>query len=175
MWVTIVPTWEIVGQCGAPWPSYATHPRVCKREVVPGMFYGEFEHNLDDKGRVTLPSSFRGDLQNGVFVTRGPEGCLLLFDIDVWGELARKLKKGSISRHITRVLFAGNQSQLDRHGRILIPAPLREYAGLTMGEPAVLVGVDDRLEIWSRDGWDRITHSVVADGQFERELAELGL
>jgi MraZ protein len=139
------------------------------------MFFGEYEHNLDDKGRVTVPSGFRDELAGGVFVTRGPEGCLLVFRLDAWVELSRKFKRGSISRHIARVLYAGSEAQLDRHGRILIPAPLREYAGLESGESATVVGVDDRLELWSKDRWREVTRSAVEDGQFIEELAELGL
>jgi MraZ protein len=139
------------------------------------MFYGEFEHSLDEKGRVTIPSAFRDPLGSPAFVTRGPEHCLLVFELGVWTELARKLKRGSISRQSTRVLYAGTEAQVDRHGRVLIPQPLREYAGLELGAPAVIVGVDERLEIWSLERWRALTSSVVDGDNFVRELAELGL
>jgi MraZ protein len=139
------------------------------------MLYGEFEHNLDDKGRVTLPAGFRAALAPSVFVTRGPDGCLLVFDLPGWSDVARKLKRGSISRQLARFLYAGSEVPLDSHGRVLIPAPLREYAELRTGEPVIVLGVDTRLELWNKQRWHSHAQSVVESGQFLNELQELGL
>jgi MraZ protein len=138
------------------------------------MLYGEHEHNLDEKGRITVPSSFR-DLLTAVFVTRGPEGCLLVFELAAWLELSRKLKKKSISQHVARVLFSGTQAQPDSHGRILIPAGLRAYAGLVPGEPVIVLGVGDRLEIWNRDRWLELNSTLLESGELAAGLAELEL
>ena len=138
------------------------------------MLYGEYEHNLDEKGRVTVPSSFREALGT-VFVTRGPEGCLLVFELDTWLDLSRKLKKKSISQHVARVLFSGTQAQPDGHGRILIPSGLRTYAGLVPGQPVVVLGVGDRLEIWNRERWLDLNGSLLESGELAAGLSELEL
>jgi MraZ protein len=173
-WVTIALTWGIVGASGIWWLKHPAPPYL-RGEPSPGMFYGEYEHNLDEKGRITVPATFRDAFDTGVFVTRGPEGSLLIFDLPTWEDLSRKLRRESISRHIARMLFSGARAQLDNHGRILIPAGLRAYAGLQPAASVVVVGVDDRLELWNKERWDALTTSVVESGEFIAGLSELGL
>jgi MraZ protein len=128
------------------------------------MFLGEFEHSLDDKGRVAIPAKFRADLAGGLVVTRGLDRCLFVWPMDEWRIIADKLSQISLmnadARRIHRLLFSGATDLVpDRLGRILLPAYLRQYADLH--DSVVVAGLMNRIEIWSRDQW-----------QAERTLAE---
>lgn len=128
------------------------------------MFLGEFEHALDDRGRIAIPAKFRAELTGGLVVTRGLDRCLFIWPMDGWRQIAQKLSQLSLmdadSRRIHRLLFSGATDTLpDRLGRILVPSFLRDYAELR--DAVVVVGVLNRIEIWSRTNW-----------QAERSLAE---
>jgi len=121
------------------------------------MFLGEYTHTLDDKGRLTIPSKFRDELDHGVVITRGLDGCLFVFTHEDWQRLTDILgeklpfTQGS-ARQLTRFLFAGaDDSVMDRQGRVLIPAYLREYAQLE--SEVVIAGANTRLELWNPDRW----------------------
>ncbi|MCM8829177.1 MAG: division/cell wall cluster transcriptional repressor MraZ, partial [Candidatus Omnitrophica bacterium] len=125
------------------------------------VFIGEYRGKIDDKGRVVIPSKLRKDLlqQNvrSVFITRGLENCLFVFPENMWNVQTEKLKtlpftKGD-PRAFTRLFFSGAfESKIDRQGRIGLPQNLGVYAGLN--ENIVIIGVGDRLEIWSEDNWN---------------------
>ncbi len=120
------------------------------------MFLGEFEHTLDDRGRIAVPAKWRPALGEGLVVTRGIERCLFLWSMDDWSSIAEKLSRLSLmqtdARRIHRLLFSGaTDAAPDRLGRVLLPGFLRDYAELR--DSVVLVGLLNRVEIWSRDNW----------------------
>lgn len=122
------------------------------------MFIGEYQHNVDDKGRIAIPSKFRGDLTKGAVVTRGLDRCLFVYTMEEWEKLAQKLVQLPISqsksRAFARLMLAGAMDvQLDKQGRIVLPEYLREYAGVT--KKTVIAGLYNRLEIWEEASWQK--------------------
>jgi len=118
------------------------------------MFLGTYQHRLDDKGRVTLPSKFRGNLGGEVVITKGFDRCLLLFPMPRWEELAAKLDALPLgirdARRLRRKIFGGAHLVApDRMGRVLIPADLREHAGID--HEVVIVGLRTYVELWAPD------------------------
>jgi MraZ protein len=121
------------------------------------MFVGQYQHAIDDKGRVTLPAKFRAELATGVVVTRGLDGCLFVYPMEEWKRLSGRINDMSVAnpkaRQIARYFFSGaNECSPDRQGRILIPSFLRDYARLD-GE-AMIVGSGTRIEIWNTETWE---------------------
>ncbi len=120
------------------------------------MFLGEFDHSLDDKGRLVLPRKFRGELDDGCVLTKGQENCLYVFTMAQWEEEIARMRllprTDRNARKFSRSFFASaNDQTVDRQGRIQIPETHRVYAGL--GKDAKVVGANDRIEIWSTDAW----------------------
>ena len=121
------------------------------------MLLGEYEHTIDDKNRLTLPAKFRRAFVDGIVVTRGMDGCLYAFTRADWerlvnGRLATLDPLLPEGRRLQRFFFSGTtEAELDRQGRVMIPAPLIDYAKL--GREVVVAGVRDHLEIWDRDAW----------------------
>jgi MraZ protein len=113
------------------------------------VFTGEFEHTLDEKGRVVLPSRFRPHLERLV-VTKGRDGCLSVFPPPVFETIAAELgKAGARARDMRRFFIGGaSEQQTDKQGRIQIPETLRRYAGLE--RDVMVIGLEDRIEIWDR-------------------------
>jgi len=138
------------------------------------MFLGEFEHTLDDRGRITLPAKFRAELAQGVVITRGLDRCLFLFPMDQWVPLAERISALPLgkpsARALRRLLFSGASDVVpDRQGRILIPAYLREYANIN-GQ-VVITGLNTYIEVWSAEVWHQAEaqaeESVVNAEQWE--------
>ena len=123
------------------------------------MLLGEYEHTIDDKNRLTLPAKFRQAFADGVVVTRGLDGCLFAYTRSDWERLveSRLATNDPLSqegRRIDRHFFSGAaEAELDRQGRVMIPAPLMRHANLQ--RDVVVAGVRDRLEIWDREAWRR--------------------
>ena len=143
-------------------------------------FFGESEHSLDDKGRVIIPARHRAAFESGIFVTRGLESCLWVFTLDTWHQLTQKLAATGLTQHdarqLDRLLYSGSEGRLDKQGRLLIPASLRNYAGIKDGDAAVVVGVKNRLELWNRERWTSLTEQLGQQGStFAESLAELGI
>ena len=120
------------------------------------MFIGEYQHNLDTKGRITMPSKFREELGNTFYITKGMDGCLFVFPEEEWIEMDKKIKGLRLSRKdargIARLFYAGAiDVYLDKMGRVLLPGNLREYASLN--KEAIVIGVSSRVEIWDKDRW----------------------
>jgi MraZ protein len=142
------------------------------------MFFGEFEHTIDDKGRLTIPSRFRDELAEGMFVSRGLDGCLFVYPLDSWKELAGKvatlpLTQGN-ARYFSRLIYSGTECNLDKQGRILLPSSLRQHAAI--GNEVVIIGVNSRLEIWSKERWQEVTAQLENEGAaFAEQLASLGI
>ncbi len=121
------------------------------------MFFGEFEYKIDEKGRVPIPPRFRKELSAGVVLTPGIERCITAYSLPTWKKIAQSFTSDSIShakqRRLNRALFATTFAIiLDGQGRIALPAPLKEHAGLE--EEAVIIGANTYLEIWSKDEWE---------------------
>jgi MraZ protein len=141
------------------------------------MFLGRYNHTVDDKGRLAVPARFRDELAGGVIVTRGFDGCLLVYPLATWAPLAEKVSSLSIAdpdvRLLRRMLFANAVDiQLDKQGRILAPADLRTHAGIE--REAVVVGMNTFFEIWSPEGWAAQSEKVERDdGGFAERLAAL--
>lgn len=147
------------------------------------MFYGEFRHSIDNKGRLIIPAKFRLVLKNKYidkfFITRGLEKCLFVFTENEWSILEQKFKNlpltQATARAFSRLLFSGaHEAVCDRQGRILIPNHLVEYAGIT--KDVLIIGVSNRIEIWDANMWGSFSNVSLAD--FERiaeELVEKGI
>ena len=121
------------------------------------MFMGEFNHTIDAKGRLIIPSRFREELGQEFVMTKGLDGCLFVFPQNEWESFQGKLKTLPLinkdARKFTRFFLAGAaEMEVDKQGRILIPSVLREFASLE--KDVVFVGVGSRIEIWNRAGWD---------------------
>ncbi len=143
------------------------------------MFLGEFEHTIDDKGRVAIPARFREELGEGMVLTRGFDQCLQAFPRQRWQDLAAKVSSLSLgsaeARNLRRILFANAaEVEVDRQGRILIPQNLREYAGLA--EQVVITGMDTYFELWSSEGWAATLEQLDSNGaSIAEQLAQLGI
>ncbi|MCX7706278.1 MAG: division/cell wall cluster transcriptional repressor MraZ [bacterium] len=132
------------------------------------MFIGEYRCKIDDKGRVVIPSKLRKEFYQknvkNVFITRGLENCLFVFPEGMWILQTEKLKnlpftKGD-PRAFTRLFFSGAfESKIDGQGRIVLPQNLSSYAGLV--EDIVIIGVGDRLEIWSEKNWQEYSKKAL--------------
>ena len=143
------------------------------------MFIGEFQHNIDLKGRIALPAKFRSKITGGAIITRGIDKCLFVFTGKDWEVLAQKLialpLSQANSRAFVRLMLSGAADvELDSQGRILIPDYLRKYAGLN--KEAKVTGVYNRMEIWDTTNWNE--YKSKTEGQSEEiaeKLGELGI
>ena len=121
------------------------------------MLLGTFEHTIDDKNRLTLPAKFRQAFADGVVITRGLDGCLFAYRRPDWDRLVESRLStldplSAEGRRIQRFFFSGaSEADLDKQGRVMIPAQLLEHGKL--GREVVVAGVHDRLEIWDRAAW----------------------
>lgn len=118
---------------------------------------GEYSHNIDTKGRIIVPSKFREGLGERFVITRGLDQCLFAYPMNEWRTLEEKLKKLPLTkkdaRAFTRFFFSGAvECELDKQGRINIPAPLRKYAA--MEKECAVIGVSNRVEFWDASNWD---------------------
>ena len=143
------------------------------------MFMGEYNHTIDAKGRLIIPSKFRESLGEGFVITKGLDGCLFAYDNQEWNAFEEKLRALPLSRkdnrQFARFFLAGAaEVEVDKQGRILIPSNLREFAGIL--KDVVLVGVASRVEIWSKEKWDSLQEEddeAVED--IAERMSELGL
>ena len=140
------------------------------------MFYGEYEHSLDNKDRLIIPAKFREIFQENYvekfFITRGLDRCLFVFAEEEWKSQEQKFKNLSFTkeeaRKFNRLYFSGAQEVIcDKQGRILLPGYLKEYAEIR--QDVVIIGVSDRIEIWAKEKWKSFFENNM--GSFE-ELAE---
>lgn len=120
------------------------------------MLIGEYEHSLDDKGRVIMPVKLRADIGERFIITKGLDGCLFVFSQLEWSNFERKLKELPLTnknaRDFVRFFLSGAiECELDKQGRFLIANNLREYANIT--KEVVIIGVGTRLEIWNKEKW----------------------
>ncbi len=141
------------------------------------MFLGEYSHSIDDKGRLTIPSRFRGKLAAGLVVTCGFDTSLMVYPIEEWTKLAEKVAAQPLSSQTARTLrrrvfSMAADLEPDRQGRILLPQKLRDFAGID-GE-AVIVGMYNYVEIWDKERWQEARTGDDRESDNER-WAELGI
>lgn len=143
------------------------------------MLMGEYHHSIDDKGRLIIPSKFRYELGDNFIVTKGLDGCLFLYPKKEWENIVSKLKVLPFTKKDARVfmrffLSGATECEFDKQGRINITSPLAEYAGLT--KECVIIGVNDRLEIWSKNRFEEFfkvneeSLSDIAENLFNTEI-----
>jgi MraZ protein len=121
------------------------------------MFLGQYEHRIDPRGRVAIPAKFREELKQGLVLCQGFDQCIIVYPLKVWqkmaGELTAPLIAKESRRRISRFIFSSAFiEELDRLGRVLLPAPLRQYASIK--DIAVIAGANTYVEIWSKENWD---------------------
>jgi len=145
------------------------------------MFQGRFIHNIDAKGRVSIPASFREILSerydNRLVLTNHFDKCIVAYPPDEWEAIIEKSKALPMMKKEVKVfqryfISAAIEGEIDRQGRILIPPTLREYAGLT--KEVCLVGIGNKIEIWDRKEWDKAIMLEDKD-RITEVLAELGI
>lgn len=142
------------------------------------MFIGEYQHNLDEKGRLAVPAKFRKRIK-GAIITRGLDKCLWVFNKNEWDLLAKKLIALPLaqanSRAFVRLMLAGAmEAPTDVQGRILVPDYLRRYAGLN--KAAIIAGLYNRIEIWDDKKWQTYKSKTEASSDnIAEKLGELGI
>ena len=142
------------------------------------MFMGEYHHNIDEKGIHTIPSKVRYELGENFIVTRGLDNCLFIYPKDEWTIIINKYKElpnTKDARNFMRFFLSGATTcEFDKQGRINIPSPLIHYADLN--KECVIIGVNDRLEVWSKERWKNFINenednlSDIADKLFSTNL-----
>ncbi|EKD79459.1 MAG: hypothetical protein ACD_41C00064G0004 [uncultured bacterium] len=143
------------------------------------MFIGEYQHNLDEKGRLALPVKFREAFARGAVVTRGLDHCLFVYSGEEWSKLADKLATLPIAqantRAFARLMLAGAMDcSLDKQGRVVLPEYLRDYAGIT--KAVVVAGLYNRLEIWEEAAWKKYKATTEKESNSIAEaLGQLGV
>ena len=141
------------------------------------MFMGEYNHTVDTKGRLIVPSKFRELLGDEFVVTKGLDGCLFVYSGDEWKLMETKFREVSQfskeARKFARFFFAGAATcEVDKQGRVLLPANLRECAGIE--KEVVLAGVVNHIEIWNKDRWQD-TNEYDDVEEIAEHMASLGL
>ena len=143
------------------------------------MLLGEYRHNVDIKGRVSIPSKFREDLGQSFVVTKGLDNCLFLYSKSEWETFENKLKElpltNSDARTFMRFFFAGaTEVELDKQGRINIPQVLRDYANIK--KDVVILGISTRAEIWNAKSWNEYTSSESLElNNIASQMSNLGI
>lgn len=143
------------------------------------MLLGEYRHNVDVKGRVSVPSKFRDDLGQSFVVTKGLDNCLFMYSKTEWETFEEKLKQlpltNADARTFIRFFFAGaTEVEVDKQGRINIPQVLRDYAGIK--KDVVIAGVATRAEIWGSEAWDKYTSSEALNvSNIASQMSNLGI
>ncbi|WP_138202588.1 division/cell wall cluster transcriptional repressor MraZ [Haloimpatiens lingqiaonensis] len=142
------------------------------------MFIGEYQHALDSKNRMIVPSKLREGLGDKFVLTKGLDGCIYAYPMDEWAKLEEKLKglplTNKNARTFVRFFFSGaNEVTPDKQGRVLIPQSLCEYGNIK--KEIVSIGVATRIEIWSKENWDEYNNSNVDFDSIAEQMSELGI
>lgn len=143
------------------------------------MFIGEYEHTLDTKGRIIIPSKFREKLGDEFVMTKGLDNCLFVYPKSEWSVLEEKLKTLPLTsrdaRAFIRFFFAGaSECSLDKQGRVTIPGNLRKHSKLD--KEAIVIGVSTRMEIWSKDEWESYNEDEnLSYDSISEKMLELGI
>ncbi len=143
------------------------------------MFIGEYNHSVDDKGRMAIPAKFRTKLKSGAVITKGLDNCLVIYPKAEWETLAEKLSSLPISqantRAFSRLMLAGAMDiELDKQGRMIIPEYLRKFADLE--KKVIIAGLYNRLEVWDETKWEGYrSETEEASSEIAEQLGELGV
>jgi MraZ protein len=169
-WCKIKEKWGIVDNYGDNYPFLW---------ITKNMFFGEFHHNLDEKGRLAIPVKFRKELKDGAVVAKSLEGCLALYSKNDWKEFANKLNQLPISQKDARsfarfFLTSAMEVNLDSQGRILIPDYLRDYCSLK--KKSVITGMGNKIEIWNENTWEEYKDKAEKNSvETAEKLGNLGI
>lgn len=142
------------------------------------MFIGEYQHTIDEKGRVSLPVKFRAALASGCVVTRGIDKCLWVYPLNEWEKLAERIARLPItqkdSRNFSRLILSGAVDlNIDKLGRINLPNYLKTYAGIS--KKVIVTGVYNRVEIWPEESWSDFKENMEENSEAIAEnLSEIG-
>lgn len=145
------------------------------------MLMGEYHHNIDDKGRLIIPAKFRNELGTEFIITKGLDKCLFVYSLNEWNKLVKDLNTLKFTKKNVRAFerfFVGGASlnEFDKQGRISITSPLVHYANIK--KECVIIGVNERLEIWDKDEFDKFiegnedTLEQIAENLFEGDSYE---
>lgn len=140
-------------------------------------FLGEFEHSVDDKGRVIMPQDFRTPLGKEFVATRGPDQCVWIMPKAVWSPFEERLKRYVLHPQggfLQRMLFGKSDVSLDPQNRCGIPKHLRDWAKITQNEFAVIMGRGPKIEIWTKSIWDEFSQRFTTEN-FYQAASEMGL
>ena len=142
------------------------------------MFIGEYQHSLDDKGRVTIPSKYRDQLGESFVLTKGLDGCLFIYTQDEWTNFEQKLKNLPLTnmnaRKFVRFFLSGAvECMTDKQGRILIPNTLRVYSQIE--KDIVFIGMSNRIEVWSLENWKAYNNMDIDVEALASQMEELGI
>jgi len=142
------------------------------------VFTGEFRHSIDGKGRLAVPARFRAELATGAHVSRWIDSCLAIFPNEAWERLADRVSElryaDAGARAFSRFVFSGAfDVELDGQGRVVLPAGVREFAGLK--SEAVVVGARDHIELWEPGRWVDYSAGMNSADAFAERIADLGI
>lgn len=143
------------------------------------MFIGEYQHSIDAKGRIIIPSKFREELGFKFILTKGLDNCLFIYPMEEWRSFEEKLKQLPLTskdaRAFVRHFFSGAiECEVDKQGRITIPQNLRDHARIE--KDVVAIGVSTRVEIWDKDEWERYNDDAdLSYDNIAEKMAELGI
>lgn len=143
------------------------------------MLIGEYDHSLDAKGRLIMPSKLREDMGEKFIITTGLDGCLFGFSMSEWEKFEDKLKTLPITnknaRNFVRFFLSGaTECELDKQGRFLIASKLREAASLD--KDVTIIGAGTRIEIWDKAKWEQQTNEEnLSIAEIEKNMEELGI
>jgi MraZ protein len=143
------------------------------------MFIGEYQHTLDPKNRVIMPSKFREKLGDSFVMTKGLDNCLFIYSSKEWSIVEDKLKSlpmtNKDARAFVRFFFAGaSECELDKQGRIVMPNNLKDYAKID--KDLVIIGVSTRIEIWSREEWNKFNSDAnISYEDVAEKMSQLGI
>ena len=149
---------------------------ICGEKWGDFMLMGEYRHNIDEKNRLIIPSKFRYELGEKFIITRGLDGCLFVYPLTEWDKITKQLNNLPFTKKDARAfnrffLSGATECEFDRQGRVNISSPLVTYAALE--KECVIIGVNDRLEIWSKTNWEKFFNdkqddlSDIAENLFE--------
>lgn len=130
------------------------------------MFIGQYEHGIDKKGRMFIPAKFKDSLGDKFIISQGLERkhCLFIYTMSEWKRLNEKIlaQPYAKAQKLRRFLYAGaSDLECDAQGRVLLPALLREYAGLD--DAAVVVGTGETIELWNKENWQKENEEISSD------------
>ncbi len=142
------------------------------------MFIGEYQHSLDDKGRVIVPSKYREQLGDCFILTKGLDGCLFIYPLSEWTIFEQKLKSlpltNTNARKFVRFFLSGAiECSPDKQGRVLIPNSLRVYSEIE--KDIVFIGMSNRIEAWSQVKWDTYNNESINMELLATQMEELGI